>query len=123
MSDATVLLGRDDVLVRCRAGLAGGGGVLLTVTVSNPGNRSATVGTAVSLQISAGDSASKPLRYSATGLPAGLAISSGGLITGTPTGPAAPPPRSPRAPAPPAEAPASAGPSPPPAAEAAAAPG
>ena len=30
MSDATVLLGRDEVLVRCRAGLADGGGVLLT---------------------------------------------------------------------------------------------
>ena len=56
-----------------------------TVTVSNPGNRTGTVGTAVSLQISGSDSASKALTYSATGLPAGLSISSSGLITGTPT--------------------------------------
>ncbi|MFC1430964.1 hypothetical protein ACEZDB_09880 [Streptacidiphilus sp. N1-3] len=56
-----------------------------TVTVTNPGSRTGTVGTAVSLQISGTDSASKPLTYSATGLPAGLAISSSGLITGTPS--------------------------------------
>ncbi|MEY9838388.1 putative Ig domain-containing protein [Streptacidiphilus sp. EB103A] len=57
-----------------------------TVTVTNPGSRSATVGTAVSLQISASDSGSSTLTYSATGLPAGLSInSSTGLITGTPT--------------------------------------
>jgi hypothetical protein len=45
------------------------------------------VGTAVSLQISASDSASgQTLTYSATGLPAGLSINaSTGLITGTPT--------------------------------------
>jgi subtilase family serine protease len=58
-----------------------------TVTVTNPGNQTGTVGTAVSLQISATDSASgQTLTYSATGLPAGLSInSSTGLITGTPT--------------------------------------
>jgi subtilase family serine protease len=57
-----------------------------TVTVTNPGSQSATVGTAVSLQISATDSASgQTLTYSASGLPAGLSISSGGLISGTPT--------------------------------------
>ena len=57
-----------------------------TVTVTNPGNQTGTVGTAVSLQISASDSASgQTLTYSATGLPAGLSISSSGLITGTPT--------------------------------------
>ena len=58
-----------------------------TVTVTNPGNQTGTVGTAVSLQISASDSASgQTLTYSATGLPAGLSInSSTGLITGTPT--------------------------------------
>jgi hypothetical protein len=54
--------------------------------VTNPGNQTGTVGTAVSLQISATDSASgQTLTYSATGLPAGLSISSSGLITGTPT--------------------------------------
>jgi hypothetical protein len=57
-----------------------------TVTVTNPGNQTGTVGTAVSLQIHATDSASgQTLTYSATGLPAGLSISTSGLITGTPT--------------------------------------
>jgi serine protease len=57
-----------------------------TVTVTNPGNQTGTVGTAVSLQISASDSASgQTLTFSATGLPAGLSISSSGLISGTPT--------------------------------------
>ena len=58
-----------------------------TVTVTNPGNQTGTVGTAVSLQIQATDSASgQTLTYSATGLPTGLSInSSTGLITGTPT--------------------------------------
>ena len=65
------------------AATGGGGGN--TVTVANPGSQSSTVGTAVSLQISATDSASgQTLSYSATGLPAGLSISPSGLITGTP---------------------------------------
>jgi serine protease len=58
-----------------------------TVTVTNPGSQTSTVGTAVSLQIQASDSASgQTLTYSASGLPAGLSInSSSGLISGTPT--------------------------------------
>jgi hypothetical protein len=58
-----------------------------TVTVTNPGSQTGTVGTAVSLQIAATDSASgQTLSYSASGLPAGLSInSSTGLISGTPT--------------------------------------
>ncbi len=58
-----------------------------TVTVTNPGSQTGTVGTAKSLQISATDSASgQTLTYTATGLPAGLSISSStGLISGTPT--------------------------------------
>jgi hypothetical protein len=58
-----------------------------TVTVTSPGNQSTAVGTAVSLQVQASDSASgQTLTYSATGLPAGLSINaSSGLITGTPT--------------------------------------
>ncbi|MFL6056991.1 MAG: putative Ig domain-containing protein, partial [Actinoallomurus sp.] len=58
-----------------------------TVTVTNPGNQTSTVGTPVTLQIHATDSASgQTLTYSATGLPAGLSInSSTGLISGTPT--------------------------------------
>src|SRR6202043_2854191 len=59
-----------------------------TVTVTNPGNQTGTVGTAVSLQIHAADSQSgQTLTYSATGLPAGLSINaSTGLISGTPSG-------------------------------------
>jgi Zn-dependent metalloprotease len=56
------------------------------VTVTNPGNQSSAVGTAVSLQIAASSSNSGSLSYSASGLPAGLSInSSTGVISGTPT--------------------------------------
>jgi hypothetical protein len=59
---------------------------LSTPTSARPPQIS-TVGTAVSLQIQASDSASgQTLTYSATGLPTGLSIASGtGLISGTPT--------------------------------------
>jgi len=68
------------------AGLQTGSTTGNTVTVTNPGTQTGTVGTAASLQISASDSASgQTLTYSATGLPAGLSISSSGLISGTPT--------------------------------------
>jgi hypothetical protein len=64
-----------------------GSGASNTVTVTNPGSQTSTVGTAISaLQIHATDSASgQTLTYGATGLPAGLSISSSGQITGTPT--------------------------------------
>jgi Phosphoesterase family/Putative Ig domain len=63
-----------------------GGGTGNTVTVTDPGTRSATVGAALSLQMTGTDSASgQTLTYRATGLPAGLAISTSGLISGTPT--------------------------------------
>src|ERR1035438_3197112 len=53
----------------------GGGGN--TVTVTNPGSQTSTVGTAASLQITATDSAAgQTLTDTATGLPAGLSISS-----------------------------------------------
>ncbi|KUM72834.1 peptidase M4 [Streptomyces griseorubiginosus] len=56
------------------------------VTVTNPGSQTSTVGTAVSLQISASSTNSGSLSYAASGLPAGLSISSStGAITGTPT--------------------------------------
>ncbi|HEU5271194.1 MAG TPA: putative Ig domain-containing protein [Jatrophihabitans sp.] len=62
-------------------------GATETVSVTNPGNQTSTQNTAIStLQISATDSAGKSLTFSATGLPAGLSISSSGAITGTPTG-------------------------------------
>ena len=58
-----------------------------TVTVTNPGSQTGTVGTAKSLQMAATDSASgQTFTWSATGLPAGLSINaSTGLISGTPT--------------------------------------
>ena len=60
--------------------------VFNTITVINPGTQTSTVGTAVDLAITALDSASgQTLKYSATGLPAGLSISSNGVISGTPT--------------------------------------
>jgi endo-1,4-beta-xylanase len=63
-----------------------GGGTGNTVTVTSPGAQSGRVGTAASVQVRATDSAAgQALTFSATGLPPGLAISSGGLISGTPT--------------------------------------
>jgi endo-1,4-beta-xylanase len=69
------------------AAAGGGGGGGHTVTVTNPGTQTGSVGTAASLQIRATDSATgQTLAYTATGLPAGLAINaSTGLISGTPT--------------------------------------
>ncbi|HEX3647510.1 MAG TPA: putative Ig domain-containing protein, partial [Pseudonocardiaceae bacterium] len=65
----------------------GGGTGGNTVTVTNPGSQTGTVGTAASLQIHATDSATgQTLTYSATGLPTGLSINaSTGLISGTPS--------------------------------------
>ncbi|WP_344441624.1 putative Ig domain-containing protein [Kitasatospora nipponensis] len=57
-----------------------------SVTVTNPGSQTGTVGTAASLQVNATDTATGTLSYSATGLPAGLSINSAtGLVSGTPT--------------------------------------
>ncbi|MFC1404220.1 MULTISPECIES: putative Ig domain-containing protein [Streptacidiphilus] len=81
--DGPTGLGTPNGLTAFTAGTGTGGN---TVTVTGPGNQSGTVGTAVSLQISASDSGSSTLTYSASGLPAGLSInSSTGLISGTPT--------------------------------------
>lgn len=59
--------------------------------VTNPGNQNTAVGGAVSLQIVATDQTVETvetiaaLRYTASGLPAGLGISTTGLISGKPT--------------------------------------
>jgi hypothetical protein len=58
--------------------------VVPTVTVTNPGSQTSSFGAPVSLQIKGADSAGLTLTFSATGLPGGLTISSGGLITGSP---------------------------------------
>jgi beta-glucosidase len=57
------------------------------VTVTSPGSQTSTVGTAISsLQLSASSSKGDAITScAATGLPAGLTISSTGAITGTPT--------------------------------------
>jgi hypothetical protein len=63
----------------------GSGGQSGQVTVNNPGNQTGTVGTPVSLQMSA-TGGTPPYTWSATGLPDGLSINqSSGLISGTPT--------------------------------------
>jgi Ricin-type beta-trefoil lectin domain/Putative Ig domain len=57
-----------------------------TVTVTNPGNQQNAAGTPLSLQMQGTSSDSLALTWSATGLPAGLAIDpSTGLISGTPS--------------------------------------
>jgi hypothetical protein len=62
---------------------SGGGG---SVSVTNPGDQTGTVGTAASVQVLASDTAGGTLAYSASGLPAGLSINkTNGLISGTPT--------------------------------------
>lgn len=60
------------------------GGGATAVTVANPGSQTGTVGSAVSLQLSASGGAA-PYTWTATGLPSGTSISSTGLVTGTPT--------------------------------------
>ena len=65
---------------------SGSGSTGNTVTVTNPGSQSTTVGRPVNLQLQGTDSAAgQSLTYTATGLPPGLSISGSGLITGTPT--------------------------------------
>ena len=57
-----------------------------TITVSPVNTQSTNVGTGVSLQMSATDSGSLPVTWSASGLPSGLSINtSSGLVTGTPS--------------------------------------
>ncbi|MDQ1750655.1 MAG: hypothetical protein QOE71_1711, partial [Pseudonocardiales bacterium] len=63
---------------------AGTGGGPTPVSVTNPGSKTGTVGTAVSLQLSA-SGGTAPYTWTATGLPSGLSISSGGLVSGSPT--------------------------------------
>jgi beta-glucosidase len=56
------------------------------VTVTSPGPQEGLAGTAVSVQVSANDSTvGQTPAFTASGLPAGLSISSSGLITGDPT--------------------------------------
>ncbi|MFE9423118.1 putative Ig domain-containing protein [Kitasatospora sp. NPDC006697] len=61
---------------------SGGGG---TVTVANPGTQYGSVYYGLVIQINATDSARLPLTFTASGLPAGVSITPGGRISGTPT--------------------------------------
>jgi 5'-nucleotidase len=56
-----------------------------TVTVTNPGAQSATVGTAIAPLALAASGGTPPYTWSATGLPAGLAIAADGVVSGTPS--------------------------------------
>src|SRR5215469_5645726 len=86
VSGSSVSMPAQSIVVRAGTGSPPGKGGN-TVTVTNPGSQTGKVGTAASVQVQASDSASgQTLTYSATGLPAGLSISSStGLISGTPT--------------------------------------
>jgi Zn-dependent metalloprotease len=56
------------------------------VTVTNPGNKTATVGSAISSFTLSASGGTAPYTWSATGLPAGITIgSSTGTVSGTPT--------------------------------------
>jgi hypothetical protein len=79
--DGPTGLGTPNGTAAFTAGGGGGGGV----TVNNPGNQTGTVGTPVSLTLSASGGTGS-FTWSATGLPPGLSIgSTTGVITGTPT--------------------------------------
>jgi putative Ig domain-containing protein len=58
-----------------------------SVAVNNPGNQTTTAGQSASLQLTATepDGSSCSCTYTQTGLPAGLTMTSGGLVSGTPT--------------------------------------
>jgi hypothetical protein len=55
------------------------------VRVANPGTQRTDAGSAVDVRVGVSDSAGLDLYVSATGLPAGLAMSPAGIVTGTPT--------------------------------------
>lgn len=56
-----------------------------TVSVTSPGNQSFVLGTAITPVTLAATGGSTPYAWSATGLPAGVTLSAGGVLTGTPT--------------------------------------
>jgi len=63
----------------------GDGGGPSTVTVTDPGTQHATAGTEIAPFALAATAGAAPYTWTATGLPSGLAISSAGVVSGTPT--------------------------------------
>lgn len=61
------------------------GGGTGSVSVTNPGSKSGTVGTAISSFTLAASGGTAPYTWTATGLPAGVSVSSSGTVSGTPT--------------------------------------
>ena len=55
------------------------------VTVTNPGNKSGTVGTAITSFTLSATGGTPPYTWSGTGLPPGVSVSSSGTVSGTPT--------------------------------------
>ena len=55
------------------------------VTVTNPGAKSGTVGTAISSFTLSATGGTAPYTWTATGLPPGVSVSSSGTVSGTPT--------------------------------------
>ena len=72
--------------MQCRPAPITQTGVNTPPSVTNPGNQVTTIAAPVNLQVSATDADPEDtLIFSATGLPPGLTMSTGGLITGAPT--------------------------------------
>lgn len=61
------------------------GAGLNTITVTNPGSQSSVHGVPLTLQLHATDSGNAPFNFFISSLPAGLTMTTGGLISGTPT--------------------------------------
>lgn len=61
------------------------GGGTTAVSVTNPGSRTGTVGTAITSFTLSASGGTSPYTWSATGLPPGVSISSAGTVSGTPT--------------------------------------
>jgi len=55
------------------------------VTVTNPGSKSGTVGTAISSFTLSASGGTAPYTWTGTGLPPGVSVSSSGTVSGTPT--------------------------------------
>lgn len=64
---------------------SGSGGGTGSITVASPGSKTGTVGTAISSFSVTASGGTAPYTYTATGLPAGVSISSSGTVSGTPT--------------------------------------